>query len=251
MADRFRLVYLKSPGLEELDFNVSFSSRDDRKMISQPSPLPEYDLPKTFSSETILKQARADLKHPDPKVRILAIKYYLEKSYPSIPLSLLQEFLSDQEPEVRAEALHCLIKFRGPIVSPLLKKHLKDSDPKVRMTALRGMFQYQEKIDLNILLQFLSDESTWVRRKVATLLGWAQIEGVLPILMEFSRDQDAVVRRAALFSLSALYPDESENRLIEALTDSDPGLRKWARMNLEKIVTRPLKRRGASLRSRV
>lgn len=246
----FRLNYLKSPGLEK-GFEESCSSFGSGQPASASVPSPGNPIPETLSSEAVLKQARADLRHPDPQVRILAIRYYLEKSYPSIPLSLLQEFLSDQEPEVRAEALHCLIKFRSPIVSPLLKKHLKDSDPKVRMTALRGMFQYQEKIGLNILLQFLSDESTWVRRKVATLLGWAQIEGVLPILMEFSRDQDAVVRRAALFSLSALYPDESENRLIEALTDSDPGLRKWARMNLEKIVARPLKRRGASLRSRV
>jgi len=88
-----------------------------------------------------------------------------------------------------------------------------------------------------------------VRRKVATLLGWAQIEGALPILMELSRDQDAVVRKAALFSLSVLYPDESENRLMEAMTDSDPGLRRWARMTLEEIAARPLKRRGASIRS--
>lgn len=251
MADRFRLVYLKSPGLGESDFNVSFSSCDGRRMIRQTSPLPEYNLPETYSSETILKQAKADLKHPDPKVRILAIKYYFEKSYPSIPLSLIQEFLSDQDPEVRAEVLRSLIQFRNPIVSPLLKKHLKDSDPKVRMTVLRGMFQYQDKIDLNILLQFLSDESTWVRRKAATLLGWAQIEGTLPILVELSRDQEASVRRAAFFSLSALYPDESENYLMEAMTDSDPGLRIWARMTLEKMAARPLKKRGDSLRSRV
>ena len=101
--------------------------------------------PETFSSQTILKQAKADLKHPDPKVRILAIKYYLEKSYPSIPMSLLQEILSDRDPEVRAQALHSLIQFRSPIVSPLLKKYLKDNDPRVRMAALRGMFQYQGK----------------------------------------------------------------------------------------------------------
>jgi vesicle coat complex subunit len=69
--------------------------------------------------------------------------------------------------------------------------------------------------------------------------------------MELSRDQDAVVRRAALFSLTTLYPDESENRLMEAMGDLDPGLRKWAKMTLEKIVARPLKRRRASLRSQV
>lgn len=250
VADRFRLNYLKSTGLERSDFDESFLSHHNRKMTSPPSPPPEYNIPETFSSEAILKQAKVDLKHPDPQVRILAIKYYLEKSYPSIPVALLQEILSDRDPDVRTEALRSLIKFRSPIVSPLLKKYLKDIDPRVRIAALRGMFQYQEKIDLNIFLQFLSDESTWVRRKVATLLGWTQIEGVLPILVELSRDQDPMVRRAALFSLATLYPDESENRLMETMTDSDPGLRKWAKMTLEKIVARPLKRKTASLTNR-
>jgi hypothetical protein len=126
---------------------------------------------------------------PDPKVRMMAIKYYLEKSFPPIPLSLLQEILSDRDPDVRAEGLRSLIKFRSPIVSPFLKKYLKDSDSKVKIVALRGMFQNHEKIDLNILLQFLSDDSTWVRRKVATLIGWTQMEGSLPILMELSREE--------------------------------------------------------------
>ena len=250
VADRFRLNYLKSTGLGRSDFDESFLSHGTRKIVSSPVPPPEYHLPETFSSEAILKQAKADLKHPDPQVRILAIKYYLEKSYPSIPLSLLQEILSDRDPDVRAQALHSLIKFRSPVLSPLLKKYLKDGDPRVRIAALRGMFQYQEKIDQNILLQFLSDESTWVRRKVATLLGWTQIEGVLPILVELSRDQDSMVRRAALFSLATLYPDESEKRLMEAMTDSDPVVRKWAKMTLEKVVARPLKRKTVSLTNR-
>jgi HEAT repeat protein len=250
VADRFRLIYLKSTGLERSVFDESFSTHDHEKMTGPPSPPPGYNIPGTFSSEAILKQAKADLKHPDPKVKILAIRYYLEKSYPSIPMSLLQEILSDRDPEVRAQVLRSLIKFRSPIVSPFLKKYLKDNDPRVRITALRGMFQYQEKIDLNLLLQFLSDESPWVRRKVATLLGWTHIEGVFPILMELSKDQDSKVRKAALFSLTTLYPDESENRLMEVMVDSDPDLRKWAKMTLEKIVARPLKKKVASLSNR-
>jgi len=250
VADRFRLVYLKSTGLEKSDFNDSFSSYEKKKMADSSSSLPEYNISETFSSEAILKRAKTDLKHPDPKVRILAIKYYLEKSYPSIPMSLLQEVLSDRDPDVRAQALRSLIKFRSPIISPFLKKHLKDNDPQVRIAALRGMFQYQEKIDLNILLQFLSDESSWVRRKVATLLGWTQMEGTLPILMELSRDQDSKVRKAALFSLATLYPDESESRLMEAIADSDPSVQKWVKMTLEKILVRPLKRRKAFLTNR-
>jgi len=253
VADRFRLAYLKSTGCERSDFAESFSSYDSGdtgKTAGALSSPPERNISEPFSSEAILKQAKADLKNPDSKVRILAIKYYLEKTYPSIPLSVLQEILSDRDPRVRAEALRSLIKFRGSIISPLLKKYLKDSDPGVRITVLRGMFQYQKKIDPNILLQCLSDESTWVRRKAATLLGWAQIEGALPILVELSRDHDPMVRRAALFSLTTVYPDESEDRLIEALTDSDEGLREWVKITLEKIAASPLKRKKASLMKR-
>ena len=50
-----------------------------------------------------------------------------------------------------------------------------------------------------------------------------------------------------LFSLATLYPDETEDRLMEAMTDSDPGLRKWAKMTLEKTAARPLKRKTVSL----
>ncbi len=250
MADRFRLAYLKSPGLERTDSAESSWSHDTGKMTGVVPPLPERNISQTFSSEAILKQAKADLKNPDSKIRILAIKYYLEKSYPSIPLSLLQEILSDPDANVRAEALQSLIKFRGSIISPLLKKYLRDTDPRVRITALRGMFQYQQRIDPNILLQCLSDESTWVRRKVATLLGWVRVEGAFPVLVELSRDQAPMVRKAALFSLTTVYPDESEDRLIEAMTDSDQALRKWVKTTLEKMAARPLRRKPPSSMNR-
>ena len=246
----FRLTYLKSTGLEKLESEEPSSSYGYGKMATPSPPSPGDKIPGTFSSEAVLKQAKTDLRHPDPQVRILAIRYYLEKSYPSIPLSLLQEILSDQDPDVRAQALHSLVKFRSPIISPLFKKYLKDSDPRVRIAALRGMFQYQERIDLNIFLQFLSDESAWVRRKVATLLGWVQVEGALPILIELSRDEHSMVRKAALFSLAILYPDESENLLMEAMTDSDPDLRKWAKTALEKTLAGPLKGKTVSLTNR-
>jgi HEAT repeat protein len=250
VEERFRLIYLKSTDSEESRTDEPSPSHASQEMSGKILHTTESMTPETFSSQTILKQAKADLKHPDPKVRVLAIKYYLEKSYPSIPMSLLQEVLSDRDPEVRTEALRSLIQFRSPILSPLLKKHLKDNDPRVRIAALRGMLQYQEKIDLNILLQFLSDESSWVRRKVATLLGWTRTEGVFPILMEMSKDPDSKVRKAALFSLITLYPEESEDRLMEAMTDSDPDLRRWAKMTLEKMAAEPLKRKVASLSDR-
>jgi len=250
VAERFRLIYLKSGESEKSAWDEPHSSRERVTPSAKIIPSMECRAPETFSFQAILKQAKADLKHPDPKVRVLAVKYYLEKSYPSIPLSLLQEILSDQDSEVRAQALRSLIAFRSPIVSPLLKKHLKDNDPSVRVAALRGMLQYKEKIDLNILLQFLSDESSWVRRKVATLLGWTQMEGAFPILMEMSKDQDSKVRKAALFSLITLYPEEGQDRLMEAMADADATVRQWAKMSLEKIAAQPLKRKLDSLSNR-
>jgi HEAT repeat protein len=241
MGERFRLIYLKSTGPEKSELEESSPPRCSEEISDLVPSSSKYSTPDTLSSKAFLNQAKADLKHPDPKVKILAIQY-LEQCNPSITVPLLQEILSDPDPDVRAQALHSLIKFRDPIVSPLLKKYLKDKDPRVRIAALKGLFNDKEKIDLNILIQFLSDESSWVRRKIATLLGWTQIEGVFPILVEMSKDRDPKVRKAGLFSIITLYPEEGENRLVEAMTDSDPDLRRWARVTLEKMVSRPLKR---------
>jgi HEAT repeat protein len=231
------LIYLKSTEAEKNPpekMRPFYKEKVDRPSTSIKDPAPE-----THATREILKQARADLKHPDPKVRILAVKFYLEQCHLSIAMPLLQEILSDSDSAVRAEALSTLVTFGNPIVSPFLKKHLRDPDPGVRMVALKGMFQFKEKMDLNLLMQFLSDNSPWVRRKLATLLGWNQIEGVLPILMEMSKDKDVKVRKAALFSLVTLYHEEGEKQLMEAMTDSDPDIRKWARDHLNRMLERP------------
>ncbi len=244
VVERFRLVHLKSEGSEReiFDREQHISKKDGKDMNIDSHPR-EYQFSEFSSSEVVLKQAKTDLKHPDPRIRAMAVKYYLEKSNLSVTMPLLHEILSDSDPSVRIQALCSLIKFKNPVISPLLKRHLKDNDPMVRITALRGMFQLGEKIDLNILLQLLSDESPWVRRKIAVLLGWSPIEGVLPILIEMSKDKDVKVRKAALFSLINLYPEEGEERLIEATIDPSPEIRQWARERLDRIFLRPISKR--------
>jgi len=246
VSDRFRLIYLKSTDLEKSKGDEPPSFYASEEISRGDSPSAESRITGTFSTQAILRQAHADLEHPDPKARILAIRY-LENSDPSITLPLLREVLFDKDPEVRIQALASLIKFKDSNTFPLLKKSLRDQDPRVRLLAVRGMFQMGEKIDLNILLQFLSDESPWVRRRLATLLGWGQHEGVFPIVMELCKDADAGVRKAALFSLTTLYPEECENRLVEAMTDSDPDIRKWARGTLERMAAKPRKGNRVSL----
>jgi len=201
---------------------------------------PSFHAPETLetlSSQTVLKQVKADLKHTDHRIRILSLQY-LEKVEASLAIPLLQEGVSDPAPEVRSQAVRSLIRFRDPGVNPLLRKCLRDLHPGVRIAALRGIFLSGEGVDLNILLQLLSDESPWVRRKLATLLGWTPMEGALPILMEMSKDRDGKVRMAALFSLMTLYPEEGRERLFESYKDEDPDIRQWAKKTLERWVAR-------------
>ena len=249
MSDRFRLIYLKSTDLEKSKTDGLPSFYASEGIPRDDSPSTESMIAGTFSGQAILKQAHADLENPDPKARILAIRY-LENLDPSITHPLLQEVLFDKDPEVRIQALASLIKLKDSNIFPLLKKSLRDKDPRVRLLAVRGMFRTGEKVDLNLLLQFLSDESPWVRRRLATLLGWGQHEGVFPIVMELCKDPEAGVRKAALFSLTTLYPEECESRLVEAMTDGDPDIRKWARGTLEKMAAKPRKGNSASLSQR-
>jgi len=245
VTDRFRLIYLKSTEVEKNPLEKMrpfYKEKTERSSATLKDPAPE-----THATREILKQAKVDLKHPDPKVRMLAVKFYLEQSHLSIAMPLLQEILSDPDSRVRAKVLSILIAFGNPIVSPFLKKHLRDPDPGVRMVALKGMFQFKEKMELNLLMQFLSDDSPWVRRKLATLLGWNQIEGILPILIEMSKDKDVKVRKAALFSLVTLYSEEGEKRLMEAMADSDPDIRSWARDHLNRMLERPITNISISL----
>ena len=233
MTDRFRLIHFKSTDSERTAPHTDGFSDHGKEALRKPLSPHAPETPETLSSQIVLEQVKADLKHADPRIRILSLQY-LEKAGASVAIPLLQEGASDPAPEVRSQAVRSLIRFRDPGVGPFLRKCLRDLHPDVRIAALRGIFQSGEGVDLNILLQFLSDESPWVRRKLATLLGWTPREGVFPILMEMSKDRDAKVRKAALISLMALYPEEGRERLFESYRDEDPDVRQWVKKTLEK-----------------
>ena len=82
VRDRFRLIYLKSAGSEKSAPNEPVPSPDLKESLNgDSSPYHDGQAQETFSSQTRLEQAKTDLKHPDPKLRILAIQF-LEKRRP-------------------------------------------------------------------------------------------------------------------------------------------------------------------------
>ena len=235
MTDRFRLIHFKSTMTEKSSTDEPFlppgsDSDSDRSAADR-----EPRVPEAFLSQAIVTQAKRDLMHPDFQIRMLAIRC-LEKAAPGIALPLLQEILTDGNPEVRVQGVHSLVTFSDPSVFDLIRRYSQDEDPRMRVAVLRGMFKQKERIDVNLLQPFVSDQSPWVRRKLATLLGWAQLDGVFPILIRLSKDSHAKVRQAALLSLMTLYPEESEDRLLEAMGDPDADLRTWAKDVLERVV---------------
>jgi HEAT repeat protein len=244
LKDRFRLIYLKSEGVSEKSFLDDSNGASNAGGSEESAAVSSYrETPESFSFQVKLRQIELDLKDPSPTVRNLAVRSLEKLDNPAAALPLLRQALSDQDPDVRARALRALIKLKNTDETLLLKKHLKDSSPKVRMIALQRILQGGQQVDLNTCLQLLSEKSPTVRRKMATLLGWTQMEGVLPVLVELSKDPEEKVRKAALFSLLTLYPEESEDRLLKAMRDSDPGLRKWAKKTLEKMIETPVLRK--------
>src|SRR4030066_2418200 len=97
VRDRFRLVYLKSTESEKSSLNEPIFPQDSKERMTANSS--SHEIAETLASQTRLEQAKTDLKHPAPKLRILAIQY-LEKVDPSVAIPLLQETLSDQDPDV-------------------------------------------------------------------------------------------------------------------------------------------------------
>jgi len=236
VQDRFRLIYLKSTGLDDPAPSEDSFSREPQPMEKESSP--HRPVSQDFSSRAYIDQAKADLKHPEAKMRILAIQF-LERVESADALPLVQDALIDTDPEVRAQAAFSLMKLGSPDMASLVRKHLEDSSPQVKLAVLRGIFRSNEGLNLDTLHRLLNDESPWVRRKMATLLGWDRREGALPILEELARDPVAQVRKAALHSLVTLFPEDSEDRLLKATEDKDPDLRRWARKTLERIAESP------------
>jgi hypothetical protein len=95
VADGFRLIYLKSTDSEKASLEEPPSLRQGERNLNPAAP-PLDEFRDVYSSRTILNQAKEDLNHPDPKVRVVAIQY-VGRIDSSLGIPLLQEKLSDQD----------------------------------------------------------------------------------------------------------------------------------------------------------
>jgi HEAT repeat protein len=244
------LIYLKSTELEKSVFDEPLSPSGITPVSAVPAPCGDVKSSESFSGQAGLKQAKEDLGHPDPRMRMMAARF-LERADAAIAVPLLKETLSDRDPRIRTEGLRILAAHtENPALHALFQACLKDEDFRVRIAALRAIFKSRMRLDLPGLLALSGDASALVRRKLATLLGWTRDEGTLEILSVLSKDPDPKVKQAALASLLALDPYSCENRLMQAMEDPDPQVRRWAKDALEKRIAKTLTRRNIRLAER-
>lgn len=84
------------------------------------------------------------LSHPNPTIRLLAIKNLAKLKETTLRYRLYQIARHDPDSFVRREAVSALGRMRCPEVIPLLQECLQDQDPKVILQAIRGLLYFRD-----------------------------------------------------------------------------------------------------------
>jgi HEAT repeat protein/ATP/ADP translocase len=203
------------------------------------------DLARASSAETLLSlvelmrttqdpglgaHLRPLLHHRDPRVRHATLGLLLAQRE-----DMTKEVgihLSDQDLEVRAEAIHYLCA-RGPgDMTNALGRFLRHGDPRVRVAALAcalhapgpGPRQAAYERLREMLAQAAAQDQPDVRIEIAHVLGHPAPEAEVPeLLRKLLADPDPAVRRAALRSAAGARPAGLVPDVVDAL--ADPALR--------------------------
>jgi HEAT repeat protein len=177
--------------------------------------------------------------------------------------------LKDVESEVRRQSVISLAHCRNRDFLPALRSALRDEDPGVRKVAVNADAQFGEALVFDDLISALSDPDWRVRQEAAIALGQFAGQASETALRDSLGDPSWQVVREAALSLSRLRVDggeglarllthdladlriagakalgESRNRswfarIEPLLTDRDAGVRKAARLAIERLSAAP------------
>lgn len=173
----------------------------------------------------------AQLKSPEDKTRMLAVRALGQGAYPP-GLDALIEALKDKDPKVRLAAAEGLQNFGEPKALDALKVAAADQDPRVRKEA-ETYFQEQKRLedyrkiykDPNRIVTWTMDKNAVKRADAAIALGVAgaeRAEGNLARML--LHDADEEVRLAAAWSLVLMASERAEAALKKA-AESDKSER--------------------------
>lgn len=139
--------------------------------------------------------------------------------------------LPDENPRLRAEAVHMLGRIKDRTAGVPIVQLLKDPEPMVREAAAEAIGHMSDKEALTALVRLLEEEAH--RDTAAEVLGRLKDPGALEPLMAMLKSQDQTARRMAADALEQLADPRSIDAWIEAMAYSD--LREIASRSLKRI----------------
>ncbi|MBI5631953.1 MAG: HEAT repeat domain-containing protein [Nitrospirae bacterium] len=172
-----------------------------------------------------------ELKDKDPEIRINAIRFLMEVSYPQ-KVDILTSFLkSDDNENVRLEAVKALGKSGDSAAIDILIEALKNKNPQFSFEAAKALgsltgWNLIEPRAVQALIAAVREKNS----AAAEALGSMSSPQAIKIICEALQDKNPEVRAAAANALNymaAVAKGNSEmvDPLIEALSDDDPNVR--------------------------
>lgn len=142
----------------------------------------------------------------------------------------------NDDAQTRANAIVFLGENRYAPSVPHLADLVRESDPGTRYLAAKALGQIGDEAEASVpaLLLAMRDNDMFLRAGITGALiniGYPAVPGLTKALF----DHNKAVKRAAAKALGKIGSDRCVPALINSMSDTDPGVRKFVREALERI----------------
>ncbi len=180
------------------------------------------------------------LADADEQIRLKALSLIGQLYDPTLVPNILPFLQSSKRSTAELIAAASALTASGSEpATPLLKNLLKHPDPSVRVTAMNALTRLQA-IQADDYKGRANDPSGAIRGSSDANLGRLAVADAAPILLKaMAFDERPHVRRMCAISLGLLGDKVHAPALTDALTDSNPGVRRYAAEALVKLDYKP------------
>ncbi len=178
----------------------------------------------------------AQLSSPAEADRLQAISMIGTLRDASLVPNLLPWLQSSNRTPAELVAATCALPTDGGQAAiPALKNLLKNDDPSVRVAAMNALTRLQSLASADYMARTKDSEPS-IRASSDTNLGVMSVAEAAPILLKhLALDGQPHVRRMCAISLGLLGDRANGPALADALTDANPGVRRYAAEALVKL----------------
>ncbi|MBF0123507.1 MAG: HEAT repeat domain-containing protein, partial [Candidatus Omnitrophica bacterium] len=208
----------------------------EKKVLSQQIGLQGIE----FSSKAEQVEAEIyfrDLQSPSKRTRSQALRE-IKKLPRNTAASMLEQLLSIEQDTLQIiEILNASASIFEEASTPkkIFKNYARHEDVGIRLAALRSISKYHDEESFEILSSCMKDKNAGVRRQMLHCLCWSFGERCVPFAINALHDSDPGVRKAASQIVGALKINQAISGLITLLSDLDKDVQSSAAVAVKKI----------------